>query len=78
MTQPVQSFAASLQHAFSQFWQARQERERSYLIVAALFSVLSLVYLIALGRRHTSDFDTQYYDKKIILSHRFLVAMVSS
>ena len=47
MTQPVQSFAASLQHAFSQFWQARQERERSYLIVAALFSVLSLVYLIA-------------------------------
>jgi general secretion pathway protein M len=38
----------TLLDTFSQFWDARQERERQILIVAAIFVVLMLIYLIAI------------------------------
>jgi len=39
---------ATLQDTFNQFWEARQQRERQYLIAAALFVVGLLIYLIAI------------------------------
>jgi general secretion pathway protein M len=39
----------TLLDTFSQFWDARQERERQYLIIAAVFVVLMLIYLIAIA-----------------------------
>lgn len=52
MTQPANQFAVSwlnnLTHTFAQFWEARQERERAYLSIAAVFGVLTLVYLIGI------------------------------
>jgi general secretion pathway protein M len=38
----------TLADTFSQFWEARQERDRQILIVAAIFAVLMLIYLIAI------------------------------
>ena len=39
---------AGLQNTWSQFWEARQERERTTLQLAALFLVLTLIYLIGI------------------------------
>jgi len=39
---------ATLQDTFNQFWDARQQRERQYLIIAALFFVAVMIYLIAI------------------------------
>ena len=47
MTQSNHSFVQALQDTFGQFWEARQERERTFLSVAALFALLALIYLIA-------------------------------
>ena len=44
----AENFVRSLTQTFHQFWQARQERERTYLSIAALFAVLTLVYLVAI------------------------------
>jgi len=38
----------TLQETFNQFWDARQERERQILIIAAIFVVLLLLYLVAI------------------------------
>ena len=38
----------TLQETFNQFWDARQERERQILIIAAIFFVVLLLYLVAI------------------------------
>lgn len=52
MTQSANQSAASLlstlTQTFDQFWEARAERERTYLSIAAVFVVLTLIYLIAI------------------------------
>ncbi|MET3105489.1 general secretion pathway protein M [Oxalobacteraceae bacterium GrIS 2.11] len=44
----MNQLTATLRDTFAQFWQARQERERTYLIVAAVVIVLTLIYLVAI------------------------------
>ena len=39
---------ATLQDSFGQFWQARVERERRFLLAAAAVVVLSVIYLIGI------------------------------
>ena len=41
-------FLLTLSETFNQFWEARIERERQFLIAAAIFFVLILLYLIAI------------------------------
>ena len=48
MSEPTNQFAAGLRDTFNEFWDARAERERTYLTVAAVFVVLTLIYLIAI------------------------------
>lgn len=38
----------TLQESFSQFWQARQERERRFLCAAVAVALLSLIYLVGI------------------------------
>jgi len=44
----MNQIAATLQDTFKQFWDARAERERQFLAVAALVLVLALIYLIGI------------------------------
>ena len=46
--QSAVSFVATVTDTFNQFWEARQPRERAYLSIAAVFFMLTLIYLIAI------------------------------
>jgi general secretion pathway protein M len=44
----MMQFKTVLLNSFTHFWEARQQRERQYLLLAAVFFVLMLLYLIAI------------------------------
>ena len=44
----MMQFKTVLLDTFAHFWEARQERERKYLSIAAVFFVLMFIYLIAI------------------------------
>jgi len=46
--QSAASLLGTLTQTLNQFWEARAERERTYLAIAAVFAVLTLIYLIAI------------------------------
>ncbi len=44
----MNQIVSTLSETFNQFWEARIERERQFLVAAAVFFVLALIYLVGI------------------------------